>query len=77
MKLFNDIRNFIDEKNFKIIIYDNMIDIINYKDIMDITSTSIIILSNKEINISGNDLRITKMLDNEIVIKGNITNIHV
>ncbi|MBR2712187.1 MAG: hypothetical protein IKE73_00605 [Bacilli bacterium] len=76
MKIFNDIRNFINDSS-KIIIYDNLIDIINFKEIKDISSSSIKILSNKEINITGKDLCIIKMYDNEIVIKGIIKSINV
>ena len=75
MKMFNDIRNFINNDSFKIIIYDNLIDVINYKEIIDINSSSIKILSDKEINIIGENLCITKMLDNELLIKGLIKDI--
>ena len=77
MKIFKDIRNFIDDKSFKIIIYNDLIDIINFKEIKDINSTSIKVLSDKVINIIGKDLCIIKMLDNEIVIKGIIKSINV
>jgi len=77
MKIFKDIRNFIDDKSFKIIIYNDLIDIINFKEIKDINSTSIKVLTDKVINIIGKDLCIIKMLDNEIVIKGIIKSINV
>lgn len=77
MKLFNDIRNFIYDKDFKIIIYNNMIDIINYGEIIDITSISIKIKSNNIINITGKDLCIDKMYDNELLIKGTIKGINI
>ena len=77
MKIFNDIRNFIEDESFKIVIYNDLVDIINYKEIIDINDTSIKILSNKEINVIGEKLRIIKLLDNEIVIKGNVKNINV
>ena len=70
MKLFNDIRNFIEDKSFKIIIYNNLIGIINFKELIDINSTTIKILSDKQIIILGKNLSIVKKLDNEILIKG-------
>ena len=77
MNIFNDIRNFIDDKSFKIVIYDNLIDIINFKEVIDINNTSIKIMSNKKINITGKDLKIIKLLDNEILIKGILKTINV
>jgi len=75
MKIFNDIRNFIDNNDFKIIIYDNLVNIINFNKIIDISTTSIKIKSNNLINIIGKDLYIIKMLDNELLIKGIIKDI--
>ena len=77
MKIFNNIRNFIEDKSSKIVIYDDYIDIINYKEIIDINNNSIKILSDKEINIIGNNLCIIKMFDNELLIKGIIKSINV
>ena len=77
MNLFNDIKNFIDDKSFKIIFYNNYIDIINYQEILDIKDNLIKILSDKEIIIKGNDLSIIKLLDNEILINGEIESINV
>ena len=76
MKIFNDIRNFINNDSFKMIIYDDLIDIINYKEIIDISSFNIKVLSDKKININGEGLSIIKMLDNELLIKGTIKDIN-
>lgn len=75
MKIFNDIRNFIDNNDFKMIIYGNLVNIINFNEIIDISNTSIKIKSNNLINIIGKDLYIIKMLDNELLIKGIIKDI--
>lgn len=75
MKLFNDVRNFIDDNSFKLIIYNDLIDVINYQKINDINDTYIKILSDKEINILGKDLCILKLKDNEILIKGSLKDI--
>lgn len=75
MKLFNDIRNFIEDNSFKIIIYNNKINIINYKEIIDITPSSIQIRCDKIINVLGEKLCIIKLLDKEILIKGIIRDI--
>ena len=75
MKLFNDIRNLINEDNFKIIIYDNYIDIINYSKIINISDSLLTIKSNKKILIYGKNLKINKLLDNEILIMGEVDKI--
>jgi hypothetical protein len=77
MNIFNEIRNFIDDKSFKLILYNNLIDIINFKEIIDIKDDLIKILSDKEITIKGKDLCVIKLLDNEILIRGNIESINV
>ena len=77
MKIFNNVRNFINNNSFKIVIYDNLIDIINYEKIIDINLNNIKIKSNKVINIIGKDLSIIKMFDNELLIKGIIKDINI
>lgn len=57
----------------KIIILDNQIDIINYKFIDHFDSTKIIIkLDNTNIFIYGEDLIITKLISDEVLITGKI-----
>lgn len=75
MKIFNDLRNFINDNTYKIIINDNYIDIINYSEIIDISFNLIKIKTNKIITINGKNLNIIKMQDNELTIKGIINNI--
>ena len=68
----NLINNFL-EQEFKIIIYNNKINIINYDDISSITEDEIY-LNYKEglIKIKGKMLSINKMIDHEILISGEI-----
>lgn len=68
----NLINNFL-EQEFKIIIYKNKINIINYDDISSIMEDEIY-LNYKEglIKIKGKMLSINKMIDHEILISGEI-----
>ena len=68
----NLMNNFL-EQEFKIIIYKNKINIINYDDISSITEDEIY-LNYKEglIKIKGKMLSINKMIDHEILISGEI-----
>ena len=77
MKLFNNIRNLINENEFKIIIDNNYIDIINFSKIINITDNLVKIKQNKIINIYGKNLRVSKMLDDELLIMGNINKIEI
>ena len=74
MNLINKIRNSFDEKKLKIIIFDKYINIMNYSIINDISNEKILI-NNKNIIIYGRDLKIIKLLDNELLIEGILTNL--
>lgn len=71
-----NIREYIKNDNFKITIIKNKIDIENYLDIGSISDNEIIILiDNEKIKIKGKKLKITKLLNNEILILGEFNNI--
>ena len=64
------INNIIKNKNYEININLNYIHIINYIKIEDISFNNIkILLNNKIINIKGEKLLITKLDENEMLIK--------
>lgn len=76
--MFNYISNYINDKEFKFTIYENKIHIINMKRIITLEDNYISLLSiNKKINIKGTNLVLSKLVDNELLIKGNISNIEV
>ena len=75
MKLFNDIRNIINEDNFKIIIDNKYIDIIIINKIINITDSLVTIKPNKKINVHGKNLKVSKLLDDEIMVIGDIIKI--
>lgn len=63
-------KSFIEEK-FKMIVFSNKIDILNYKKIQSIKDDEIIIKSNeKEIRILGSNLAIIKLVSDEVLIEG-------
>ena len=76
MKIMERINNYLEDKEYKIIIKENQINIINYDEIIDFTINKIIVkYKQKKITIEGKDLYITKMVEDEVLISGNI--IHV
>ena len=76
IKLVRSIDNYINDKKFSILYKNNKLDIINYTKITDFSDTKISIsyLDSKYI-IIGTNLVISKMLEEEVLITGNIEGI--
>lgn len=78
MNIRNRIDNYLNDKVYKITILNNTVNINNYIEILDFTSTVISIKHERGITkIKGKDLVVSKMLDNEVLITGNIKEIEV
>ena len=78
MKLINKLDRYLEDKNYEIIIKENKINIINFKEIIDFSVSKITLrCDNKIINIEGKNLIISKMLDEELLITGSIYNIRI
>lgn len=76
--MFNKISEYINDNKFRIILYEDKVNIINYKKIITLENNYISILtSNKKILIKGNNLVLNKLLDSEMLIKGNINSVEV
>ena len=76
MKHTSNLRNYIYQKEFKITIKKNVIDIENFTNIGKIENYEIVIYNNKEkITIKGKNLSINKMLSSEVLILGNYNEI--
>lgn len=73
MELYNKIRSYILEEEFKIQLGSHYINIVNYTKIRKIEQKEIVIeVSAKVIRIIGSSLAIQKLLEDEILITGNI-----
>ena len=78
MKLINKLDRYLEDKNYEIIIKENKVNIINFKEIIDFSASKITLrCDNKIINIEGKNLIIGKMLDDELLITGQIYNIRI
>ena len=76
--MINKLVNYIKDNNFKINYVNNSVNIVNYDKIIEIENTVITITKeDKMIFIKGNDLRLNKLLDNEVVITGTINKIEL
>ena len=73
-----DIRHFINDSTFQIIYRNNELDIINYKEINYILDNKISInFNNNNLLITGINLYAKKLLNNEILVVGNITKVEI
>lgn len=76
MRLVRMIDNYINDKKFSMIYTSIGLNIINYSEILDFSSSKISIRYNDYIySIYGNNLVISKMMEEEILICGSISKI--
>lgn len=74
--LKNSIRNYVKQDEFKILIKNDAIDVVNYSDLGDISDKEIVVFNlNKKIIIKGSNLSINKLLSSEILILGKYSSI--
>ena len=78
MRIKERLNNYLDDKEYKIIIKENYVNIINYDEIIDFTFNKVSVKNkNKIIIIEGTNLTISKMVIDEVLITGNISNIRI
>mgnify|MGYP000023715205 FL=1 len=78
MHIKDTLVNFLYDKEYFISIYDNFIHVFNYKELISLTSKLVILKLDKfKLEIKGEDLFITKMVSNEILIRGVIKNVGI
>ena len=76
IKLVRVLSDYVNDKNFSIIYKNNKLDIINYSKILDFSDTKISINYLYDIYIIiGTNLVISKMMEEELLITGNIESI--
>lgn len=76
MRLVRILDNYINDKKFSMIYTNSGIDIVNYSEILDFSSSKISIRYNgNKYYIEGNNLVISKMMEEEILITGIINRI--
>ncbi len=78
MRIKERLNNYLYDKEYKIIIKENYVNIINYDEIIDFTFNKVSVKNkNKIIIIEGTNLTISKMVIDEVLITGNISNIRI
>lgn len=77
LKLFNYLDRCITDDEFRVVVIDDKVNVINYVEILDFSSSEVAIVYEKgSLIIKGNDLVVSKMLDDELLIKGKIKSIN-
>ena len=73
MENIRKIVNYIKDSNFKIIYLNNSVNIINYDSVLEVKENIVSLKKeDKIIHIKGEDLRLNKLLEKEILITGMI-----
>lgn len=78
MKKINRLSSYLYDKEYKIIIKEKSVNIINYDEIIDFNLNCISVkYHNKIISIEGSNLTIIKMEKDEILISGNVLSVRI
>ena len=76
MKFIRRLSDYVDDKKYSMIYKNNKLNIINYSEIIDFSSTCISVrYDNRTYYVEGNNLVISRMMENEILITGDIDRI--
>lgn len=71
--MFSTIKNFVNDNKFNLSIFDNCIHINNYQEIITLEETRVSVTSAyRMITIKGKNLSINRLMDNEILISGEV-----
>lgn len=78
MKNIRKIVNYIKDSNFKINYINNSVNVVNYDTILEVRDSVITLKKeDKIIHIKGEDLRLNKLLENEVLVTGLIKSIEL
>lgn len=78
MGILKQFRSYILEEEFTFSVYPNKIDILNYESIGHFDSNKVIIRYNKgTLVITGDNLVVSKLMSDEVLVLGNIKNIEL
>lgn len=76
--MFNKVREYIKDDEFKLIIFEDRIYATNYDEIISLEDERISLkIKNKRIIVKGKNLTLHKLLEKEILISGLVSNIEV
>lgn len=78
MKLFNYLDRYMADDLFRVIITNYYVDIVNYDEIIDFSSKEVSVKYDRGVVVvKGDDLVVSKMMDDEVIIKGNVKSVNI
>lgn len=76
MRLFDRLDRYLVDNEYKVTIMDGEVHIINYVEIVDFSSTRVVVKYRKGVTIlNGVDLVVSKMLEDELLITGKLKSV--
>lgn len=76
--MLNKISEYLNDNTFKLTLYEDKLHIINYQRIITLENNYVkVSTKNKKILILGDNLSLKKIVDNELLVSGNISKIEV
>ena len=76
MHIWNNIKDFLYDQNNFMAMYNKTIYIYNFNRLVTLNNKNIIvIINNQEVKITGDDLKVLKCSNNEIIVQGNLKEI--
>ena len=76
--MLNKVYEYVKDMEFRFTVYNNRIHIVNYKKINSLNNDYILIEStDRKISIKGKNLVLNRLLDSEVLILGDVSNIEV
>ena len=74
--MLKSLKKYLNDNDYSINIWDSFIDINNFNEIIILEDNRVIVsISNKKITISGDNIVINKLLNNELLLSGNFNSI--
>ena len=78
MKMINNIRNYLEDKDYYIDMFENKLHVFNYDKLIKLTDKSVVIsFIDFKLDITGNNLKTIGMDKSEILLEGNIDNVRI
>lgn len=76
--MFSKVREYIKDLEFRLILFEDRLLAVNYDSILSLESDTIsFLVSNKKIIIKGKELTLSRLLEKEVLIGGEVINIEV
>lgn len=77
MKKMTYLRSYLKDESLKITIQKDQVSILNYQKLGGFDAKKVVIISEKKVTINGENLVVSKLMDDEVLISGDLKNIEL